>query len=1245
MNKIWQKRAIALILSATMISQQTPADRMLTSAATTDTDTVTDSTSITSFEPEALLNLEKTAGTVIGTQTSAGGLAGSIVYNSDNHKAYQVNGSKGILNILPMEKEGSFGETVEIDVKTLIEDFTYGNATSVAVDTVNDYIAVTLEASDYRLNGQVILLDYDGNLLQHYETGVQPNMVTFTKDGKKMLTSNEGEPRKGYGSGTTDPAGSVTIIDLSKETDAATTVGFDAFDSTTLSEEYCILFNKVSGKILSAAADLEPESIAVNDAGTKAYVCLQDANAIATLDLTTNTFTEIQSLGFTDHADSANAIDLISDGGYEPNTYENVYGVPMPHSISTYEIDGATYIVTANEGNVRKYNTFTNEKSTTTLTAVETLINEDTGDETAITAKNVHTLNPTYTAGLLEGTEEDGSDTPVYLFGSRSFSIYDAESMSLVYDSGCAFEEKIAEHLPANFNCTNISNKVDGASAVRGPEPKDITIGTIDSRTYAFISLEGVGGIIVYDITDPNSPEYINYINSRDFTSTIKGDVSPNGLTFITANHSNNELPMILAAFDVSGTVAGYSITGEAAQEAMILYTNDVHCSVEGYPNLAAYREQMIEAGYRTILADAGDAIQGEPIGTLTKGSALVDLMNQTGYELAVPGIHEFDYGMDTFLDLAQNKANYSYISSNFSNLQTNSSVFEGYQFKNVGGNKIAFVGISSPDAYAKTTLAYFKNENGELIYDFSQGDDFYKTIQTNIDNAIADGADYVIAIGHTGVDGSTGWKSTDIIENTTGINVYLDALSHEVIEGDIYENKNNEDVILCSTGSKFENIGKLIIDANGEITTEFIDTTSVEHETTTRVNMAYDKLQASVNSYNNQINTELTQQIGTSETDLIGASEDSDGSLLYTQETNMGDFAADAYKTVSGAEIAFASADKICASLEKGTITREALMEINPNDNDICVIKATGQQIIDALEYGVRNYPEESDHFLQVSGLTYEINSSVTESPVIVDEDDLFVSIDSELRRRVQKVTVGNNAIDLTKTYTLAANVYTLLDSNSGFTMFANNEVIRQTDLPKDSEMLIQYVINNLNGTITSKQYGEENGDGRIQIVEDLPDPDDNPIVQPGKDPDDNTGSQTGNHSGNDSNNDSDNNSNNAPTTPTTPIKKPANTVTNTKITVKRAVISSLKVSGKKLKVKIKKLSGVKGYQIKYSTSKKFTKKTTKTVNTKKTSVTLKKLKKGKKYYVKVKAYKLNAKKEKVYGKFSKVKSKKIKK
>lgn len=510
----------------------------------------------------------------------------------------------------------------------------------------------------------------------------------------------------------------------------------------------------------------------------------------------------------------------------------------------------------------------------------------------------------------------------------------------------------------------------------------------------------------------------------------------------------------------------------------IVLFTNDVHCATEHYATLAAYRAQLINNGYSVITVDAGDAIQGEMIGSLTEGSAIAEIMNSVGYDYAVPGNHEFDYKVETLLSLSK-EAQYEYICANFYDLIAEKAVFAPYRIQEIDGKSYAFVGIATPETYFKSTPAYFQDENGNLIYSFSENE-LYSTVQNAVDSAISEGADYVIAVAHLGIIGtSDGYRSTDLIANTRGIDALIDGHSHETIESAVYKNADGEPVILSSTGTKLSRFGKMTI--GEEIKTELISPEELDVSAlSAEAQAAHDATKTIINAYNAEFDY-LFEEIGYSEVKLA-ITDENGNRLVRSCETNAGNFVTDAYRTVLKTDIALVNGGGVRAEVASGSFNRKAIMDINPWNNKMCVIEVTGQQIIDALEYGTHASPDEYGSFPHVSGLSFELLTYV-ESTVVLDSLDNFVSLDKNAPRRVRNVLVNGKPIDADAKYTIAGSEYMLL--NNGYTMFKDAKIISQGNLPTDTEILIEYVEKHLNGVIPSELYQNIRGEGRIKIVD----------------------------------------------------------------------------------------------------------------------------------------------------------------
>ena len=455
-------------------------------------------------------------------------------------------------------------------------------------------------------------------------------------------------------------------------------------------------------------------------------------------------------------------------------------------------------------------------------------------------------------------------------------------------------------------------------------------------------------------------------------------------------------LSMALAVSMLSGlTVPAFAAEETEDGKIVILHTNDVHCAIDqeideetgavtamGYASVAAYKAEM-EAQYgaeNVTLIDGGDAIQGGPIGTLSDGAYIVDIMNQVGYDLAVPGNHEFDYGMDNFLALAQERAEYTYLCSNLTDME-GEPVLEPYALVEYGDVTVGYVGIDTPESFTKSTPTYFQDDEGNYIYSFCQGNegqDLYDAVQDAVDGAIAGGADYVVAVGHLGNEGSTAeWTSKSVIANTTGIDVFIDGHSHETYEETV-ENADGETVHLAQTGTKLANIGKVVIDtATGEITSELVSGYAEQDPDAA----------AYIASVNEEFSGILQEVVAQSDVALTTLDPVTGERAVRNAETNLGDLCADAYRILLGADIAFVNGGGVRADIAPGEITYEDIINVHPFGNEACLVETNGQDILDALEMGAHLYPEENGGFLQVSGLSYTIDASVPSSVVLSDE------------------------------------------------------------------------------------------------------------------------------------------------------------------------------------------------------------------------------------------------------------------
>ena len=508
-------------------------------------------------------------------------------------------------------------------------------------------------------------------------------------------------------------------------------------------------------------------------------------------------------------------------------------------------------------------------------------------------------------------------------------------------------------------------------------------------------------------------------------------------------------------------------------KDLVILYTNDVHCGVDdaiGYAGLAAYKKEIEDSGCYVALVDSGDAVQGAPIGTLSTGSYIIDIMNKLGYDAMTVGNHEFDYGMDRFFEL-KDMASFPVVSANFVDTKTGEPVLDAYTMKEYNGVKVAFVGVSTPKTITSSTPAYFQDGNGEFIYGFGQdetGEKMYALVQSAVDAARADGAQYVVALSHLGITADCSpWTSSELIENTNGIDIVLDGHSHSEIDCERVRNKDGAWTFLSSTGTKLNNIGMALIQTEGNISTGLVS--------------GYEEKDADADAFVKEIQAKFEEILNevVAKTDValtIMDPEKTDVRIVRNAETNLGDLCADAYKAMSGAEVAFVNGGGVRKNIDAGDITYGDILNVHPFGNALCMVEATGQEILDALEMSVRVAPEETGGFLQVAGLTFEFDPKV-KSSVTLDENGLFVSVDGD--RRVSNVMVNGEPLDPAKTYTVASHDYLLKNAGDGYTMFQDNNLLLDS-IMLDNQVLINYITKTLNGVV-GEDYAEPYGQGRI--------------------------------------------------------------------------------------------------------------------------------------------------------------------
>ena len=586
---------------------------------------------------------------------------------------------------------------------------------------------------------------------------------------------------------------------------------------------------------------------------------------------------------------------------------------------------------------------------------------------------------------------------------------------------------------------------------------------------------------------------------------------------------------MLLMFFILTSVVPVSANTEGICEDIVILYTNDIHTYIDGdisYDTIAAIKEELQKQYKYVILADAGDHIQGTAYGSMDKGESIIKLMNEAKYDIATLGNHEFDYNMSgcmNVIDLAE----FPYVSANFYHEKDGvrgENVLDSYVMFDCGDEKLAVIGITTPETYTKSSPAYFQDENGNFAYGISGGVDgalLQQDVQNAIDEAMAQGATQIVALGHLGLDASSEpWTSKTTIAGLCGLDAFIDGHSHSVVEMETVKDKNGNDVILTQTGEYFNRIGMMVIDSEtDEIKTDFIECEEIvaeDGETVEEyklVSELYNGKELIYDSETKEIKDEWILQIDESLGQKIGSAAvtfdnyDKDGNrLVREQETNSGDFAADALYYLfddmgMDVDVAIMNGGGIRNAGITGDLTYKTCKDMHTFGNVACLQKVTGHQILDALEWGARNVGiGENGGFLQVSGLTYKIDTSIDST---VKETELEAWAGNPEKYRVYDVKIYNDAtesyedIELESEYLLAGYNYTLRDLGDGFAMFDNSVNVLDYVM-EDYMVLANYIQAFEDGIIDATNsplakthtgflvdYGDVHGSGRIEITE----------------------------------------------------------------------------------------------------------------------------------------------------------------
>ena len=514
------------------------------------------------------------------------------------------------------------------------------------------------------------------------------------------------------------------------------------------------------------------------------------------------------------------------------------------------------------------------------------------------------------------------------------------------------------------------------------------------------------------------------------------------------------------------------------SNDIIIIHTNDVHCGFMdniGYDGLMLYKKEL-QNKYKNILTvDVGDHLQGDTIGLLSKGLDIIEIMNKIGYDVVSLGMHEFDYGLDSLIN-CNKSLKCGYISSNFCYRKNKTSIFPKYVIKEIGGKKLAFLGVITPETLTKTYLSRVIDENKDLVYDFLNGDngnELYSTIQ-NYTNEIQETVDYIILLSYLGNDNNENMKqytSGAVISKTIGFTAVIDGHSHQVYNITI-QDKSGYKIPLSQVGTKLNNIGVIRINNYGNVTSEIISEVpkpknskgAEEVERNNKKRWVDTEMKEFLINIINSHSEQLNQQIGKVNFDLIINIDpkNDNNQLSRSEETSLGNLITDAIRNEGEGDISIMSAGSIRSDLKIGNITYKNIIDILPYSNDIIVKEVKGQDILDAIEYGVRNLPEKSPRFPQVSGISFKVDITF-DSTVEIDNNQKFDKVKGD--RRVYDAKVGNEKLDPNKIYRVSFDNF-IGGGGDGYSMFSKYEEKYNT-LKPDNQALIDFIKEKLNGTI----------------------------------------------------------------------------------------------------------------------------------------------------------------------------------
>lgn len=503
----------------------------------------------------------------------------------------------------------------------------------------------------------------------------------------------------------------------------------------------------------------------------------------------------------------------------------------------------------------------------------------------------------------------------------------------------------------------------------------------------------------------------------------------------------------------IVAVVMAVGVWAQQPGDVVILFDNDVHCAVDGYPYIAGLRDSLQKKGCAVAVVSSGDFSFGGPIGASSKGEYIIRMMNAVGYDAVALGNHEFDYGLNQ-LRLLESKLTAPMLSCNFKqNANPNVYNFAPFVIREYNGVKVAFVGVTTPTTLYTSLPTAFQNEKGEFIYNFC-GSKLASEVQMSVDMARAAGAETVVLLSHLGdADGVP--TSVEVMKQVKGVDVVLDAHDHHVIPSRRIADKEGKLVPLTSTGTQFQYIGMVVL--ADDISTRLVPVDSLRKAGCYNAAVA-DTLKVIEDNFEAM----GSRVVGTTQYDLIA--EEGDIRVVRLRETNLGDLVADAFREVLKADIGWVNGGGVRANVPMGNITHNQLFSVCPYSNRIVSIRTTGQDLLNALETAVREYPKAEGCFAQVSGITFDFDPTIPSS-VVLDKNGRFLRVDGPYR--VSNVYIGKKPLELEDTYTIAGSEYVLV--NGGDAIYFPNKEVLSSGQVTDLELVEKYIMEKMGGTITA--------------------------------------------------------------------------------------------------------------------------------------------------------------------------------